>query len=72
MSNFPLFDYCAWCSEVKKVTDKMAKDLDVGMKCIKYMMFVTNFMFVVSSVGVSLGFWKISSTSFLMSNYLEN
>lgn len=26
----------------------MADDIDVGMKCIKYMLFVANFMFVVS------------------------
>ncbi|XP_022910362.1 CD63 antigen-like [Onthophagus taurus] len=32
----------------------MAKDLDVGMKCIKYMLFITNFMFVM------IGFLLIS------------
>lgn len=26
----------------------MASDLDIGMKCVKYMLFITNFMFVVS------------------------
>jgi CD63 antigen len=44
-------------------TAKMTKEIDVGMKCIKYMLFVANFMFVM------IGFLLISIGSTIKAIY---
>jgi hypothetical protein len=36
----------------------MTKEIDVGMKCVKYMLFVANFMFVVSTRRQMSKNWK--------------